>query len=78
MLCDVFDLFSRVLRGSAPHFICPSDGSLVDPPRFTFSMFLRSLASLLLPKRYGDLKYGASPPARNWVAVNQALVCMFM
>ena len=31
-----------------------------------FFWFLRSLASLLLPKWSSDLKYGPCPPARDW------------
>ena len=38
----------------------------VGPSHFTFLRFLRSLASLLLPKRSGDLKYGPFPSARDW------------
>ena len=38
----------------------------VRPSHFTFLGFLRSLASLLLPKRSSDLKYGPCPPARDW------------
>ena len=33
---------------------------------FTFLFFLRSLASLLLPKWWSDLKYSSCPPARDW------------
>ena len=48
------DIFSRVLRDSTPRFVGPSVGPSigpsVGPSHFTFFGFLRSLASLLLPK----------------------------
>ena len=47
-------LFSRVLRDSTTRFVGPSVGPSVRlsvrPSHFTFLGFLRSLASLLLPK----------------------------
>ena len=48
---------------STPHFVGPS---LVRLSHFTFLVFLRSMASLLLPKWSSDLKYGPCPPVRNW------------
>ena len=52
--------FSRVLRDSTPSFVHLSVGL----SHFTFLMFLRFLASLLLPKCSSDPKYGPCPPAR--------------
>ena len=61
-------LFSRVLLDSTPCFVGPSVGPSVRRAvrHFTFSGFLRFLASLLLPKWSGDLNYGPCPPARDW------------
>ena len=62
---------SRVLRDSTPRFVCPLVRRSVRPtvrPSVTlnFFCFLRSLASLLLPKWSSDLKYGPCPAARDW------------
>ena len=38
----------------------------VGPSHFTFFLFLRSLASLLLPKWSSDLRHSPCPPARDW------------
>ena len=43
-----------------------SVGWSVNPSNFTFSVFLLSLASTLLPKWLSDLEYGPCPPARDW------------
>ena len=43
-------IFSRVLRDSTTRFVCRFIGPSVVPSHFTFLGFLRSLASLLLPK----------------------------
>ena len=37
-------------------------------------MFLRSFASMLLPKCSGDLKYGPCPPTRDWGSCVSGLV----
>ena len=55
-VASIHFFFSRVLRDSTPRFVGPSIGPSVRPSHFTF--FLRSLASLLLPKWSSDLKYG--------------------
>ena len=55
--CLFQPLFSRVLRDSTPSFVRRSVGPSVGLSNFTFFMFLRSLASLLLPKCSSDLKY---------------------
>ena len=44
----------------------PSVRPSVGPSHFTFWGFLRSLASLLLPKWLSDLKYSPCPTTRNW------------
>ena len=59
-------LFSRVLRDSSTRIVGPSVRPSVRPSHFTFFFFLRSLASLLLPKWYSDLNYSPCPPARDW------------
>ena len=51
-----------MLRDSTPRFV----GPLVRRSHFTFLVFLRSLASPLLPKWSSDLKYSPCPPARDW------------
>ena len=53
-----------MLRDSTPRFVGPSVRWSV---RHTllFFVFLRFLASLLLPKWWSGLKYGPCPPARN-------------
>ena len=51
-----------LVRWSVGPLVHPS----VRPSHFTFLEFLRSLASLLLPKWWSDLKYGPCPPARDW------------
>ena len=55
-------VFSCVLRDSTPRFVGPLVRWSV---RHTL-LFLWSLASLLLPKRSSDLKYGPCPSARDW------------
>ena len=52
------------VRWSVRRSVRPS----VRPSYFTFLGFLRSLASLLLPKWSSDLKYGLRPPARDWAS----------
>ena len=49
----------------------------VRPSHFTFFGFLRSMASLLLPKWSSDLKYGPCPPARDWGSRVSGLVLSY-
>ena len=62
----ICNFFSRVLRDSTPRFVGRSVRRSVRRSHFTFFGFLRSLASLPLPKWWSDLKYGPCPPARDW------------
>ena len=68
MCSQICNIFCHVLRDYTP--LCwsvgPSVGPLVGLSPFTFFVFLRSLASLLLPKWCIDLNYGPCPPARDW------------
>ena len=59
-------IFSRVLSNSTPRLFGWSVGPSIRPSHFTFFVFLRSSASLLLPKWSSDLKYGLCPPARDF------------
>ena len=77
-------LFSRVLRDTTPRFVRPSVrrpvGRLVGwsvgrsvGPNLTFFMFLRSLASLHLPKCLSNSNTAPSHPHATKVAVYPAL-----
>ena len=57
------NLFSRMLRDSTPTLSVRR--SVRPSVPLYFFWFLRSLASLLLPKWSSDLKYGPCPPARD-------------
>ena len=65
-----FSSMLHVLGDSTPRFVGPSVGPSIGLSicwsHFTFYGFLRSLASLLLPKWSSDLKYSPCPPALNW------------
>ena len=66
-LISVLFFFSRVLRVSTPRFVRQSVGWLVGwSVTFYFFYDFYSLTLLLLPKWSGDLKYGPSPPARDF------------
>ena len=55
------------VRQSVGPLVCQSVGRSVHMFSFTFLfLFLKSLASLLLPKRSSDLKFGPCSPARDW------------
>ena len=65
-------VFSRVLRDSTPRFVRPSVGWL-GGPHFTFFMFLRSLASLLLAKCFSNSNTAPAHPHATEVAVYPTL-----
>ena len=68
--------FSRVLRDSIPRFVGWSVGRLVGRlvgSPFTFFMFLRSLASLLLAKCFSNSNTAPAHPHATEVAVYPAL-----
>ena len=72
-------LFSRVHATLHPALSVRRSVRLsVSPSHFTFLGFLRSLASLLLPKSCIDLNYGPCPPARDWGSRVSGLVCLKM
>ena len=55
-----------LVRWSVSPSVRQSIGRSVRPSHFTLFGFLRSLASLLLPKWSSDLIFSPCPPARNW------------
>ena len=72
--------FSRVLRDSIPRFVRPLVGRLVGwsvgrlvGPHFTFFIFLRSLASLLLAKCFSNSNNAPARPQATEVAAYPAL-----
>merc|ERR1711911_516771 len=67
-------VFSRVLRDTTPRFVRRSVGRSVGwlvgrsvGPHFTLFMFLRSLASLHLPKCFSNSNTAPAHPHTTWV-----------
>ena len=69
---DAIDAWTLVLHNFLPRYVRRSVGWSVSRlgrlvgHNLLFFTFLQSSASLLLPKRSSDLKYGPCPPARDW------------
>ena len=67
-----FSSFLKYVSDSIPRFVCPLVGRSVGP-HFTFFMFLRSLASLLLAKCFSNSNTAPAHPHATKVAVYPAL-----